>query len=161
MFTRIRIQILLKTLLVLSLATPSLTMAVEHLQLLTVLQRINATYPSLKIAEKQIEKSHQEVIVAHSQLGWNMAAQGGLKHDLGFLNTVADTTSLGLSFSKQLESGSSLTIGTNVSNSDTVDSTLGGLGSTIVDPSKALDFDLSYRMPLSKGDDNPLYQFAL
>lgn len=158
MFTRIRVQILLKTLLALSLATPSLTMAVEHLQLAMVLQRISASYPTLKIAAKQVERSHQEVIAAESQLGWNMAAQGGLKHDLGFLDSVADTTSLGLSFSKQLKSGSSLSIGTNVSNSDYVDSTPPPAG--IADPSQALDLDISYRLPLGKGSDNPLYAFA-
>lgn len=161
MLTRIRLRTLLKALLLTGLVSPAITFSAEQLDLATVLQRINNTYPSLRIAAKQVEKSHQDVIAAESQLGWNISAQAGLKHDLGFLNTVSDTTSLGLNFAKQLESGSSLTIGTNFSNSDTVDSTIpAGLGSAIVDPSQAVDLDLSYRMPLGKGGDYSPYQFA-
>lgn len=162
MFTRIRIHNLVKLLLVFSLATPSLTMAVEQLELATVLHRINNTYPSLKIAVKQVEKSRQDALSVESQLSWNMSVQGGLTHDLGGFNTITDTVNLGLNFSRQLESGSSLSVGTNISNMDTDDSTItAGLASIIADPQQALDFDLSYRMPLGKGDGNPAYQLAL
>jgi len=162
MFERIRVQVLLSLLLVL-LSTPSVTLAVEKLDLKTVLQRINATYPTLKIASKKVEKSLQDVISAESQLGWNLSAQGGIVHDLGSFNTITDTLNLRLNFTKQMESGSSLSIGSNLSNTDTDDSTIPDPpgNAFIADPSQALDFDLSYRMPFGKGDNNPMYEFAL
>lgn len=162
MFTRKKIQTIVRMLLLLSLTLPSLTMASERLDLTTVLQRINSTYPSLKIALKQVEKSRQDVIAVESQLSWNMLVQGGLTHDLGSFNTVSDTVNLGLNFTRLLESGSSLSVGTNVSSIDTDDSTItAGMSNIIADPQQALDFDLSYRMPLGKGSGNPAYQLAL
>lgn len=162
MLTRMNLRTMLKALLLFAAASPSLAQSVEQLDLATVLQRINTSYPSLKIAARQVEKSRQEVIAAESQLGWNMSAQGGVVHDLGSFNTVADTLSIGLGFSKQLESGSSLSLSTNVNNMDTVDSTIPAPpgNAFIADPTQALDLDISYRMPLGKGSGNPMYAFA-
>ena len=155
MFTRIRIGTLIQTVVILGIFSPTITVAAEQLDLPMVLQRIHNTYPSFKIAASQVERARQEVIAAESQLGWNLTAQGGYTHDITIYPSVADTTSLGVSVSRQLESGSSLSFGSNVSNADTV----AGV-SPLADPNLAVDLDLSYRIPLGKGSDNPMYQLA-
>ena len=150
-------------LLVLILLFLSLSVsAAEQLKLDTVLQRIDQHYPSLQIAARQVERARQDVIVAQSQLGWNLSAQAGYNHGLGTFNTVTDTMNYGVSVNKQLESGSTFSVGTNLSDQNIDEATLDpGLANFIANPQQTMDVELSYRMPFAKGADNPAYQLAI
>lgn len=137
------------------LSAPS-ALAVERLDLATVLKKIEQHYPSLQIAAKQVTRAQQDVIAARSQLGWNLSATAGVSHDVSLLGTgIADTTSMSLSVSKQLSNGDSLSVGTNINDQKYNPSQFG------LDSNQAQDLVANYRMPFGKGNGNPAYQLSI
>lgn len=128
----------------------------EKLILEQVLQQVMDHYPSLKIAAIQLERARQETEKIESQLGWQLGSQVAFTRDLSMFGILSDNTRLSGNLSKQLASGDSLSV-TAVISEDDAESAFAGLPN----PSTATNLDLSYRMPLAKGSDNPAYSQGL
>lgn len=116
-----------------------------------VLQQVMDHYPSLKTAAMQVEKAQQESIRVQSQLGWQLGAQAGINRDISFFGTPVDSTNVSGNISRLLESGSTLSVKAGVQYQDSETSVL----PTLPNPATTTSIDLSYRLPLQKGADNP------
>jgi outer membrane protein TolC len=128
--------------------------AAETLTLRQTIQRVINTYPSLEIGKLQTDKAAQEITRAQSQLGWQLNAQAGASHDLGFTNAPVDSITAGAGIQRQLESGGTLGIRGNVQRDDnSVTLPIPGFPN----PLTTLRADVQYRKPLGQGAGNPLY----
>jgi outer membrane protein TolC len=129
----------------------------QEMSLEQVLQRVVDHYPSLKTAAIQVERAMQSSKKVDSQLGWQLGAQAGFKQDLTSFGTPTDVIDVGGSLSRTLESGSTLSIDALARKEDS-----DGVFSPVVpNPSTTTSIDLTYRKPLAKGSDNPLYTEGL
>jgi outer membrane protein TolC len=129
----------------------------EEMSLEQVLQRVVDHYPSLKTAAIQVERARQSSKSVDSQLGWQLGAQAGYKKDLTVFGTPTDITDVGGRLSRKLESGSTVSIDANARREDSDDV----LSTVVPSNSTTTSVDLTYRKPLSKGSDNPLYTEGL
>lgn len=75
-----------------------------------VLQSVIDKYPSVRAATLQVEKAKQEIAKVESQLGWQLSAKAGLSHNVSVFNIASNSLNLAGAYSKQLESGSSVSI---------------------------------------------------
>lgn len=133
---------------------------VAHAQNLTleqVLQRVVDHYPSLKTAAIQVERARQGSLTVESQLGWQVGAEGGFTRDTGITGTPVDVIDVGGSLSRNLESGSNISLQASISREDSESV----LSPALPDPSTSTSIDLRFRQPLAKGSDNPLYTEGL
>ncbi len=153
-FTR-KLWIALNCLLI---VIPSVTLANPDAQPMTIHQvvdRILSYYPSLEVARLNIEKAQLENTKVQAQLSWVLSGQVGYARGVSFVGAETDTYSAGGKLSKQLESGSNVSVSGNYSETDSEYA----FSSAIPNPEKTKSLSLDYRMPFGQGDGNPAYQF--
>ena len=144
-------------LLALLLLTTSASGAAQPLSFGQALQRVMATYPSLQVAQEQLQKAKQDRVKVESQLGWVLGAQAGVSHDVSPLTgTPADTATLGTSLNRGLASGGTLGISGSYNYTDSSFSFPG-----LPNPSYMGRVDLNWRKPLERGAGNPDYKQGL
>ena len=82
----------------------------SELTVYQVMQRVLDRYPSLKISEMEVEQAALQRQQVESSLGWVLNSSAGVTHDLTGLGTPSDRLNLNAAFSRQLKSGSSLSL---------------------------------------------------
>ena len=117
------------------------------------LQKVIDTYPTLDIARLQVEQARQEMYKIESTLGWQMAAEGGVNHDVSTFGVPSDVADAFASLNRTLSSGDSLGISGRYRYEDST-ATISPL---LPNPSERINLDLNYRMPFGQGRDNPQY----
>ncbi len=115
----------------------------ERLSLEQVIQKVVDHYPSIKTAAMQLEQARQENKRIESQLGWQLSAQAGVRHELSLIGSPVDTLQLGGGLSRLLESGDSMSLNAAVAHDD-ADTAF----ATLPNPSTSTSIDFNYRMPL-------------
>ena len=100
----------------LAFVTPSVFS--QTLTLEQVLQRVVDHYPSIRAASIQVEKAKQENVKVDSQLGWLLGAEGGVSTTVSPFGIASDKFDAGGSLSRQLESGSTLSVDAAISQED-------------------------------------------
>lgn len=118
-----------------------------------VMQRVIDRYPSLKISEMEIAQAAEQRQQVESSLGWILNSSAGITHDLTGLGTPSDSLDVNGSIARQLKSGATLSLsgGYRYEDSSLTFSPL------LPNPAHTTKLDLSYRLPLSQGEGNPLY----
>ena len=118
-----------------------------------VMQRVLDRYPSLKISEMEVAQAAEQRQQVESSLGWILNSSAGITHDLTGLGTPSDRLDLNAALSRQLKSGASLSLsgGYRYEDSSLV------FSPSFPNPAHTTRLDLSYRMPLAQGQDNPMY----
>jgi len=129
--------------------------AADPLTLRKTVQRVIDEYPSVRLSRLQLDKARQDIVTAESQLGWQLSANAGVGHDVGFTNSPVDSQKASLGMQKQLSSGGTVGVSGSYSYEDAAQPLLAG-----VDPLTRTNADLSYRLPLRQGSGNPLYKQA-
>jgi len=129
----------------------------NELTIYQVMQRVIDRYPSLKISALELEQAASQRQQVESQLGWILNSSGEISRDLSLLGTPSDRLDINGTISRQLESGSSISLngGYRYEDSSLTFSPL------LPNPAHTTLLDLSYRMPLLKGEGNPLYSEGL
>lgn len=127
-------------------------LAADSLTLRQATQRVIDSYPSVRVSKLQLDKASQDVIRADSQLGWQLNAEVGTSHDLGFTNAPIDSNTAGAGIQRQLKSGGTLGIQGGYSYEDSSKPLTG-----FPNPLTRTTADVSYRRPLRRGAGNPLY----
>ena len=117
------------------------------------LQKVIDTYPTLDIARLQVEQARQEMYKIESALGWQLAAQGGVNHDVSMFGVPSDVADAFASLNRTLPSGDSL----GVSGSYRYEDSSATISPLLPNPSERINLDLNYRMPFGQGRDNPQY----
>ena len=117
-----------------------------------VLQSVIDNYPSVETALLQVKQARLNSGKIQSQLGWQLQGQAGIRRDVSLFGTARDVLSLDGGWRRQFESGGSVGIDASVSRSEDEDSFLG-----VPNPTTSTSLELSYRQPLAKGADNPVY----
>ncbi len=147
--------ILMTTLLSLSLI-PTTVLSAEKPDSLTytqALQNVINTYPTLDIARLQVEQARQELDKVESTLGWALAAQGGLNHDVSLFGTPSDVADALASLDRTLRSGDRV----GVSGSYRYEDSTATISPLLPNPSEDVKLDLYYRMLFGQGRGNPRY----
>lgn len=141
---------LLSSLLIVNSANASTQ---SGLTIYQVMQRVLDRYPSLKISEMEVAQAAEQRQQVESSLGWILNSSAGVTHDLTGLGTPSDRLDLSAALSRQLKSGASLSLsgGYRYEDSSLV------FSPSFPNPAHTTRLDLSYRMPLAQGQDNPLY----
>lgn len=124
-----------------------------ELTIYQVMQRVLDRYPSLKISGMEVAQAAEERQQIESSLGWILNSAVGVTHDLTGLGTPSDRLDVSSSISRQLKSGATLSLSGGYSYED---SSL-TFSPILPNPAHTTRLDLSYRVPLSKGQGNPLY----
>ena len=154
-------KISLITCLVLSnlvIATP--LVATENkleLTIYQVMQRVLDRYPSLKIAEMEVLQAEQQKYQIESSLGWMLNSSAGVTHDLTALGTPSDRMDVTGSVARKLKSGSTVSLSGGYRYEDSSLS----FNPALPNPAHTTRLDLNYRIPLSQGENNPLYTEGL
>ena len=117
------------------------------------LQKVIDTYPTLDIARLQVEQARQEMYKIESTLGWQLAAEGGVNHDVSMFGVPSDVADAFASLNRTLPSGDSL----GVSGSYRYEDSSATISPLLPNPSERINLDLNYRMPFGQGRDNPQY----
>jgi outer membrane protein TolC len=117
------------------------------------LQKVIDTYPTLDIARLQVQQARQEMYKIESTLGWQLAAQGGVNHDVSMFGIPSDVADAFASLNRTLPSGDSL----GVSGSYRYEDSSATISPLLPNPSERINLDLNYRMPFGQGRDNPQY----
>ena len=138
--------------LVLMAAVGGTATAAEPLTLRQTIQRVIDSYPSLEIGKLQTDKAMQDITQAKSQLGWQLNANAGLSHDLGFTSAPVDSVTGGIGVQRQLQSGGTLGFQGGYQYSDNSVPLSG-----FPNPLTTTSADIQYRKPLRQGSGNPLY----
>lgn len=134
----------------------TLTTRAEEATALTfsqALQKVIDTYPTLDIARLQVEQARQEMYKIESTLGWQLAAEGGVNHDVSMFGVPSDVADAFASLNRTLPSGDSL----GVSGSYRYEDSSATISPLLPNPSERINLDLNYRMPFGQGRDNPQY----
>lgn len=142
------------------LCIPVLSLAGEapaQLDFNAVVDRILKHYPSLEVARLQVSRSRQEIAKVQSRLGWELAGNGGISHDVSVFGTPTDRADVNLSLERQLESGHSVGISGNYTYEDSSFT----VSPLFPNPSHSTELDLNYRIPLGRGEDNLAYTEGL
>lgn len=129
----------------------------NELTIYQVMQRVIDRYPSLKISALELEQAASQRQQVESQLGWILNNTGEISRDLSALGTPSDRFDINGQISRQLESGSSISLNGGYRYED---SSL-TFSPILPNPAHTTRLDLSYRMPLLKGKGNPLYSEGL
>lgn len=138
--------------ILLLLAVDGTATAAESLTLRQTIQRVINNYPSLQIGKLQLDKAAQEIARAKSQLGWQLNAEAGASHDLGFTSAPVDSITGGVGVQRQLKSGGTLGFQGGYQYSDNSVPLTG-----FPNPLTTTSADIQYRKPLRQGAGNPLY----
>ena len=117
------------------------------------LQQVIDTYPTLDIARLQVEQARQDMLKVESSLGWQLAAQGGLNHDVSTFGIPSDTADAFAGLNRTLRSGESL----GLSGSYRYEDSTTTISPLLPNPSESVNLDLNYRMPFGQGRNNPQY----
>lgn len=117
------------------------------------LQKVIDTYPTLDIARLQVEQARQEMYKIESSLGWQLAAEGGVNHDVSIFGVPSDVADAFASLNRTLPSGDSL----GVSGRYRYEDSSATISPLLPNPSERINLDLNYRMPFGQGRDNPQY----
>lgn len=125
----------------------------NELTIYQVMQRVLDRYPSLKISEMEVAQAAEQRQQIESSLGWILNSSAGVTHDLTGLGTPSDRLDVNGSISRKLESGATLSLSGGYRYED---SSL-TFSPALPNPAHTTRLDLSYRLPLSKGQGNPLY----
>jgi len=125
----------------------------EALTFNQVLQKVIDTYPTLSIARLQVERARQDMLKVESTLGWQMAVEGGVNHDVSTFGIPSDVGDAFASLNRTLSSGDSLGVSGRYRYEDS-STTISPL---LPNPSERINLDLNYRMPFGQGRDNPQY----
>jgi len=125
----------------------------EALTFTQVLQKVIDTYPTLNIARLQVEQARQDMLKVESALGWQLAAEGGVNHDVSTFGIPSDVGDALASLNRTLPSGDSLGVSGRYRYEDS-STTISPL---LPNPSERINLDLNYRMPFGQGRDNPQY----
>ena len=115
--------------------------------------RVLEVYPTLKIAEMEIEQAVQEKRQIESSLSWLLNGAVGLTHDLTGVGTPSDRFDINSSINRQLESGGIVSLSAGYRYEDSTFS----FSPSFPNPAHTTSIDLSYRLPLSQGYGNPVY----
>lgn len=118
-----------------------------------VMQRVLERYPSLKIAEMEVEQAIEQKREIESGLGWILNSTVGVTHDLTGIGTPSDRLDLSSSINRQLKSGATLSLSGGYRYEDSSLS----FSPVLPNPAHTTRLDLSYRVPLSQGNGNPVY----
>jgi len=122
-----------------------------------VVENILQQYPSLEVARLQVQRSRQEIARVESRLGWELAGDAGVAHDVSVFGTPTDRADVNLSLDRQLESGHRVGISGNYTYEDSSFT----VSPLFPNPSHSTQLDLNYRIPLGQGEDNPAYSESL
>jgi len=130
----------------------------ETITLQQSLQRVIDTYPSLRVAELQLQRARQQNARVESQLGWTLAGSGGYARDTALgIGAPLDRADIAASLQRKLASGASVGLDAGYSRDDASDT----FSPLIPNPSDVTDVGLSWRQPLAKGLGNPQYKQGL
>ena len=139
------------------LATPVLAGTKTDLSIYQVMQRVLDRYPSLKISKMEVAQAAEQRQQIESSLGWILNSGAGVTHDLTGLGTPSDRLDVTGSIDRQLKSGAILSLSGGYRYED---SSL-TFSPSLPNPAHTTRLDLSYRVPLSQGEGNPLYTEGL
>ena len=117
------------------------------------LQKVIDTYPTLDIARLQVEQARQDMLKVESTLGWQLAAEGGVNHDVSTFGIPSDVADAFAGLNRTLRSGDSL----GVSGLYRYEDSSATLSPLLPNPSESVNLDLNYRMPFGQGRNNPQY----
>ncbi len=129
----------------------------ERLTIYQVMQRVLERYPSLKISEMEVAQAAEKRRQIESSLGWILNSAAGVTHDLTGLGTPSDRLDVSSSIARQLKSGATLSLSGSYRYEDSSLS----FSPVLPNPAHTTRLDLSYRLPLSQGEGNPLYTEGL
>ncbi len=129
----------------------------SELTIYQVMQRVLDRYPSLKISEMEVAQSLEQRKQVESQLGWILNSSAGINHDLTGFGTPSDSLDINGEITRQLKSGSSLSLSGGYRYEDNSLS----FSPSLPNPAHTTRLDLSYRIPLLQGENNPLYSQGL
>ncbi len=147
---------ILLTGLMLCLLLPSLAQSAskpDSLTYIQALQNVIDTYPTLDIARLQVEQARQELDKVESTLGWALAAQGGVNHDVSLFGTPSDVADALASLDRTLRSGDRV----GMSGSYRYEDSTVAISPQLPNPSEDVKLDLYYRMLFGQGRGNPRY----
>ncbi len=142
--------------LLLLLTMPAVVVSAEKPDALTytqALQNVIDTYPTLDIARLQVEQARQELDKVESTLGWALAAQGGVNHDVSTFGTPSDVADALASIDRTLRSGDRV----GVSGSYRYEDSTAVISPLLPNPSEDARLDVFYRMLFGQGRGNPRY----
>ena len=128
-----------------------------ELTIYQVMQRVIDRYPSLKISEMEVAQAAEQRQQVESNLGWILNSTAGVTHDLTGLGTPSDRLDVNASIARKLKSGGTLSLSGGYRYED---SSL-TFSPDLPNPAHTTKLDLSYRLPLSQGQGNPLYAEGL
>lgn len=128
----------------------------SELSIYQVMQRVIDRYPSLKISEMEVAQAAEQRQQVESSLGWILNSTAGINHDLTAFGAPADRLDVTGAIGRKLKSGATLSLSGGYRYED---STLPLTG--FPNPAHTTRLDLSYRLPLSQGEGNPLYTEGL
>jgi len=128
-----------------------------RLTIYQVMQRVLDRYPSLKISEMEVAQAAEQRRQIESSLGWILNSAAGITHDLTGLGTPSDRFDVRGSIDRQLTSGATLSLSGSYRYEDSSLS----FSPVLPNPAHTTRLDLSYRLPLSQGEGNPLYAEGL
>ena len=117
-----------------------------------VMQRVLDRYPSLKISEMEVAQAAEQRQQVESSLGWILTGAVGATHDLTGFGTPSDRLDFRGSIDRQLQSGATLSLGGSYRYEDS-----SFAFDPLPNPAHTTRLDISYRLPLAKGEGNPLY----
>lgn len=133
-------------------ASPVFAEKKYELTIYQVMQRVLDRYPLLKISEMEVAQAAEQRQQIESSLGWILNSAVGVTHDLTGLGTPSDRLDVRSSIDRQLKSGATLSLSGSYRYEDS-SLPFGPLPN----PAHTTRLDLSYRVPLSQGEGNPLY----
>lgn len=139
------------------ISTPILAEKNTELTIYQVMQRVLDRYPSLKIADIEVAQAAEQRQQIESSLGWILNSSAGVTHDLTGLGTPSDRLDLSGSINRQLKSGATLSLSGGYRYEDSELT----FSPAFPNPAHTTKLDLSYRLPLSQGEGNPLYTEGL
>lgn len=131
--------------------------AKSELTIYQVMQRVLDRYPSLKISKMEVAQAAEQRQQVESSLGWILNSSAGVTHDLTGLGTPSDRLDVNGSIARKLKSGATLSLSGGYRYED---SSL-TFNPSLPNPAHTTRLDLSYRLPLSQGQGNPLYTEGL
>jgi len=131
--------------------------AKQELSLQAMIEKIIDNYPTVILATIEIEKSRQELAKVESQLGWVLAAQTGIGHDVTFIDSPTDRFDAGANLGRRYDSG----IKFDIAGKYTYEDSSTSFSPFVPNPSERAALDLKWRIPFGRGEDNPEYSQGL
>ena len=128
-----------------------------ELNIYQVMQRVLDRYPLLKTSELEVAQAAELKQEIESSLGWQLNSSAGVTHDLTGFGTPSDRMDINSAVGRQLKSGSTISLSGAYRYEDSSLS----INPALPNPAHTTRLDLSYRLPLSQGENNPLYSEGL